>query len=230
MKKIGLIGGLSWESSQDYYRLINEGVSSRLGGLHSAECAMTSLDFAPIAEAMASEDWDSCRDRVLASAVSLKKAGADFLLICSNTMHVFADDVQSETGLPLLHIADSIGRAAQAGGADSVALLGTRALMESDHYRRRLEERWGLSVSLPGPEGRKLVDDVIFGELCRGEVNERSRDAFLDIMNSMAEDGAQAIVLGCTEIPMLIGQDDTELPLLNSTWLHCRDAVDMALR
>lgn len=226
---MGLIGGLSWESSRDYYRIVNEEVASRLGGLHSASCVMTSLDFAPLARAMAVGEWEICRRLVVDSACRLQRAGADFLLICSNTMHVFAGDVEARTGLPLLHIADAIGRPAGERGLGTVGLLGTRALMEADHYRRRLEEKWGLSVVVPEAEERETVNRVIFDELCRGRVLDASRQVLLTIMEGLADRGAEAVVLGCTELPMLVGTGDTELPLFDSLRLHALAAVDLSL-
>lgn len=229
MKTIGLIGGLSWESSRDYYRVINEEVASRLGGLHSAECVMTSLDFAPLAQAMADGDWEICRRRVINSAERLREAGAEVLLICSNTMHRYAGDVEAATGLPLLHIVDAIGRAATERGLTRVGLLGTRPLMEADHYRGRMEERWGLSALIPGEDERETINQVIFGELCRGIVREPSRDLFLKIIDGLADRGAQGIVLGCTEIPMLVREGDSPLPLFDSMTLHAKGAVDFSL-
>ncbi|QTX33308.1 aspartate/glutamate racemase family protein [Aminithiophilus ramosus] len=229
MRTMGLIGGLSWESSRDYYRIVNEEVNSRLGGLHSAPCVLSSLDFDPLARAMAAGEWEICRRLVVDSACRLQRAGADFLLICSNTMHAFAGDVEARTGLPLLHIVDAIGRPAGERGFRTVGLLGTRALMEADHYRRRMEENWGLSVLVPDAEERETVNEVIFGELCRGRVLDASRQVFLKIMENLAARGAEAVVLGCTEIPMLVGAGDTELPLFDSLRLHALAAVDLSL-
>ena len=229
MKTIGFIGGLCWESSVIYYERVNSLVRERLGGVHSAECVMTSVDFTPVAAVLQGGSMDTFRDIVVNSAKKLQRAGVDFLVICSNTAHAFAKDAQEATGLPLLHIADAIGEAAKAEGYETLGLLGTKTLMESDYYRGHLEKVWHRAVLIPEKEERREVDRIIVEELCAGKVLESSRKIYLDIMKNLENQGAQAMVLGCTEIPMLIKPEHTSLPLLNSLELHVQKAVSLVL-
>ena len=229
MKTIGLVGGVSWESSKDYYRIINEEVARRLGGLHSAECVMTSLDFDPVAKALNANDKETYRRLVLESAARLKGSGVDFVLICSNTTNVFAEDVERLLGVPVIHIADALGAAVVKRGFRTVGLLGTRSLMEADTVKGRLERKWGLTVLIPEVEDRVTVNRVIFEELCAGKIADSSRAAYLEIMNRLVERGAEGILLACTEIPLLVQQKHTEIPVFDSTELHALMAVDLAL-
>lgn len=229
MKTIGLVGGVSWESSKDYYRIINEEVARRLGGLHSADCVMTSLDFDPVAKAINAGDHETYRQHVLKSAGRMKGSGIDFALICSNTTNAFAEDVEKLLGVPVLHIADAMGKAVTEKGFKTVGLLGTRSLMEADTVKGRLERKWGLTVIIPDVEDRVTVNRVIFEELCAGKIVDSSRDEYLEIMGKLAARGAEGILLACTEIPLLIQQQHTEIPVFDSTELHALMAVDLAL-
>ena len=228
MRCIGLIGGMSWESSALYYQLLNEGVKERLGGLHSARCVLASVDFAEV-EAMQSDGrWDDAGALLADQARGLEAAGADAVLICTNTMHKVADQVAAALTVPLLHLADVVGDAVLAAGIDTVALLGTRFTMEESFYRDRLAAR-GLIVLTPDAGDRALVDRVIYTELVLGEVNEESRAAYTAIIGRLAGHGAQGVVLGCTEIELLVGASDVELPVFPTTRLHAQAAVDFAL-
>ena len=228
MRCIGLIGGMSWESSALYYQLLNEGVKERLGGLHSARCVLASVDFAEI-EAMQSEGrWDDA-DRLLAdTARGLQAAGADAVLICTNTMHKVADQVADAITVPLLHLADVVADAVVAAGVDTVALLGTRFTMEESFYSDRLRSR-GLTVLIPQADDRALVDRVIYTELVLGQVSEESRAAYVEIIGRLAARGARGVILGCTEIELLVRPTDVDLPTFPTTRLHAQAAVDFAL-
>lgn len=228
MKTIGLLGGMSWESTVHYYQWLNQGAKARLGGLHSAKIVMHSVDFGEVEPLMRREDWDGVADILCAGARSLKAAGADFMLICTNTMHKLAHRVQEAAGMPLLHIADATGERARALGYHTLGLLGTAFTMEQEFYRGRLSEGFGIDVLVPDAPGRRLVHDVIFQELCKGEVLDDSRERYVRIIDGMAADGAQAVVLGCTEIGMLVRPEDTPVPLLDTTRIHVEAALDMA--
>ncbi len=229
MKIIGLVGGVSWESSKDYYRIINEEVARRLGGLHSADCVMTSLDFDPVAKAINAGDKETYRQHVLRSAGRMKGSGVDFVLICSNTTNAFAEDVEKLLGVPVIHIADAMGAAVVKRGFKTVGLLGTRSLMEADTVKGRLERKWGLSVIIPEVEDRVAVNRVIFEELCAGKILDSSRREYLEIMDRLVARGAEGILLACTEIPLLVQQQHTKIPVFDSTELHALMAVDLAL-
>jgi len=226
MKTIGMIGGMSWESSLEYYRLINLGVKQRLGGLHSAKSVLVSVDFAEIEALQSAGDWETATSQMIAAARQVERAGADFLLICTNTMHKMADAVQQSIQIPLLHIADATAARVKAHGLDTVGLLGTRFTMEQDFYRGRLEQH-GLRVVIPSAEERGLVHQVIYTELVLGQINPASRAAYLRIMGGLP--GAQGVILGCTEIGLLVKQADTPLPLFDTTLIHAQAAVDFAL-
>ncbi len=228
MKTVGLLGGMSWESTVDYYRLINEGVKERLGGLHSARCLLYSVEFAEIEACQAAGEWDRAGEILAGAAAKLAGAGADFLLICTNTMHKVADQVAAAIPIPLVHIAQVTADALEARGITTVGLLGTRYTMEQAFYREKLEER-GIRVLVPQAPGRELVNRVIFQELCLGQVRAESRQAFLREMDALAAQGAQGVILGCTEIGMLVSQADTAIPLFDTTRLHAQRAVELAL-
>jgi aspartate racemase len=229
MRTLGLIGGMSWESTAVYYRLINQEVRARLGPLRSAELLLASVDFGPI-EAMQREGrWDDAAERLSAVARRLAAGGADCLLLCTNTMHKLADRIEAATALPLLHIADATGAAAVAAGAGRVGLLATAYTMEQPFLTGRLTQRFGLDVLVPDAKGRRDVHRIIYDELCAGVVRDESRRVYRDVIDSLCARGAQAIVLGCTEIALLIGQDDSPVPVLDTTALHARSAVDFAL-
>ena len=228
MKTIGLLGGMSWESTLRYYRLINEATRARLGGLHSAPIAMVSVDFAPIEVLQHQGDWDALARELEAAAKRIESAGADLLLICTNTMHKVADDVAAAVRIPLLHIADATADVIESVGHSTVGLLGTRFTMEEDFYRGRLEAR-GIRVVTPAEPDRAVVHRVIYEELCQGTVSDESRERYLEIIDRLAAGGAEAVIAGCTEIGMLVKPDDTELPLFDTTGIHARAAVSAAL-
>ena len=227
MKTIGLIGGMSWESSQLYYQIINEETKRRLGGLHSAQSLMYSFDFAEIEALQHEGRWDEATQRVVLAAQSLKNGGADFALICTNTMHKMANAV--EKVIPLLHIADPTAEAIKQAGIHTIGLLGTKYTMEQDFYKGRLVEKFGLNVVTPDEADRQIVHDIIYDELCLGEVQSKSKEQYIEIIRRLGEKGAQGVILGCTEITMLVQQFDCELPLFDTTRLHAQAAVDMAL-
>lgn len=229
MKTIGLLGGMSWESSIEYYRIINQVVNDRLGGVHSAKSVMVSVDFAEIEAMQHRGDWLAASDAMISAAKAIEAAGADFLVICTNTMHKLAPDVQAQISIPLLHIADPTGAAIIARGFRKVALLGTRFTMEEDFYKRRLIEKFDLDVIVPEPADRAVIHRVIYDELVVGSIRDDSRDAFLAIIDRLRQAGAQCVILGCTEIGLLVKQPDCELPLFDTTLLHALGAVDEAL-
>lgn len=229
MKTIGLLGGMSWQSTSQYYQLLNQEVAARLGGLHSAAIVMVSVDFAPIEKLMRAGDWPACSELLVAAATRLAEAGADLLLLCTNTMHKLAPEIEAAVDIPFLHIADATGEKITAAGMQRVGLLGTRFTMEEDFYRERLGQRFGLSVTIPDKADRQLVDRVIFAELCRGEVSTASRIEYLRIIAALADQGAEAVIAGCTEITMLVSPEESPLPLFDTTRLHAERAVDFAL-
>ena len=230
MKTIGLLGGMSWESTLGYYRAINEGVKAELGGLHSAKIAMVSVDFEPIEQMQHAGDWDGTADMLSEAACNIEAAGADFLLICTNTMHRVAPEIEAAIGIPVLHIADATAEVLVAEGIASVGLLGTAFTMEQDFYKGRLEDRFGLRVLVPDGADRQLVHRVIYEELCLGETRPSSKAEFLRIIDGLATSGAEAVILGCTEIGMLVGQADTSVKLLDTTAIHAAQAVAYATR
>lgn len=229
MKTIGLIGGMSWESSLEYYRIINETVREQLGGLHSARILMYSFDFAEIAELQDVGNWDQTAKLITLAAQKLKKAGADVLLICTNTMHKVADEVQENVEIPLLHIADAAAEEIKARGLKKVGLLGTRFTMEDDFYRERLVKKHGFETIVPDGRERQIVNQVIYNELCCGRVKQASKEKFRRIMQNLDENGAEGIILGCTEICLLVDQRDAEIPLFDTTTIHAISAARFAL-
>jgi len=224
-----MLGGMSWESTAHYYRLVNEEVRARLGGLRSARCLVASVDFAEIEPLQRAGRWDEAGALLNREALALERAGADVLLICANTMHKVADRATRGVSIPLLHIADPTAGAVRAAGLRRVALLGTRYVMEEDFYVARLAERHGLDVRVPGPADRAEVNRVIFEELVLGRVEAASRARYVDVVARMAAAGAEAVIAGCTEIGMLLGPRDVPVPLFDTTELHARAAVDWAL-
>lgn len=229
MKTIGLIGGMSWESTIPYYRLINEGVKQRLGGLHSAKLILHSVDFDEIERLQRSGDWDAAGALLTRSAQLLETAGAELLVLCTNTMHKVAPAIESAVSTPLLHIADATAEAAKLAGIRRVGLLGTRFTMEQDFYVGRLIDRHGLEVLTPTAPERDEVHRIIYDELCLGKILSASRESYRRIMNELARRGAQAIILGCTEISLLVGEKDSPVPLLDTTAIHAQSAVEAAL-
>jgi len=229
MRRIGLLGGMSWESSAEYYRLLNEDTRERLGGLHSADCLLRSVDFADIERLQASGAWAEAAERLAREARELERAGAELLVLCTNTMHRVADAIAAAVEIPLVHIADPTGEAIAEAGISTVGLLATRYTMEQDFYVGRLRDRHGLEVLVPPEDDRRRVHDVIYDELCVGVVRDGSRRAYVDIIGRLAFRGASAIILGCTEIGLLIGPRDVDVPLFDTTRLHARRAVELAL-
>lgn len=230
MKTIGLIGGLSWESSLEYYRIINEAVKERLGGLHSAQCLLYSFDFAEIEALQSAGDWDKATFRMIQVARQLERGGAESIVICSNTMHRMADDVQNSVDIPLLHIADATARAVVNAGIETIALLGTRFTMEQDFYKGRLTDQFDLNVRIPEEPGRSTVHNIIYNELVLGTITEESRQAYQDIIRELVAQGAQGVILGCTEIGLLIKPEHSPVPVFDTTELHALAAVDWALQ
>jgi len=229
MRCIGIVGGMSWESTAHYYRALNEGVKARLGGLHSARLVLHSVEFAEIERMQREGRWDEAGDVLAAARRGLEAAGADFVLIAANTMHKVADRMMAGARVPLLHIADVTGEAARRAGLSTVGLLGTRYTMEQDFYVRRLEERFGLRVLVPGPEERAEVNRVIFEELVLGVARPESKARYLAACAGLVAAGAQGIVSGCTEIGMLLQPVDLGVPLLDTAVLHVEAALDLAL-
>ncbi|MEU6846222.1 aspartate/glutamate racemase family protein [Streptomyces sp. NPDC046716] len=228
MKTIGLIGGMSWESTSEYYRLLNEFTRDRLGGLHSARCVLYSVDFAEIEQLQVRGRWEEAGDVLAAAARSVERAGADMVLICTNTMHKVAGQVEAAVTVPLLHLADATADAVTAAGVRTVGLLGTAFTMEQDFYRARLEKR-GLDVLVPEAADRALVHRVIYEELCLGVVRDASRKEYQRVIGKLVEQGAQGVILGCTEIELLIGAQDSPVPVFPTTRLHAEAAVEAAL-
>ncbi len=229
MKTIGLIGGMSWESSAEYYRILNQGVRDRRSPTASAKCLLWSFDFSEIERLQHDGDWPALTDRMTDAARRLEGAGAELLLICTNTMHLMADAIQAAVAIPLLHIADPTAHAIRAAGLTRVGLLGTAFTMERDFYRGRLTGKHGLNVLVPDAEDRAAVHRIIYDELVAGRIEPASRDAYRAVIARLVDRGAQAIILGCTEIMLLIGPDDSPVPLFDTTALHAAAAVDLAL-
>jgi aspartate racemase len=229
MKTIGLIGGMSWESTATYYELINRGIAARLGGLHSARLAMLSVDFAPIERAQSEGRWADAAAVLADAARSLERAGAEILLLCTNTMHKVADRIEAATRLPLLHIGQVTGAAIALQRLRTVGLLGTRFTMQQTFYREVLERDHGLRVLVPDGPGVETINHIIYEELCKGRIEAASREAAVGVIAALAKRGAEGIVLGCTELPLLIRPDDTAVPLFDTTRLHAQAAIDAAL-
>ncbi|MEE4600266.1 MAG: aspartate/glutamate racemase family protein [Desulfobacteraceae bacterium] len=229
MKVIGLLGGMSWESTVGYYRAINEGVKNSLGGLHSAKIALYSVDFDSIEKLQHEGDWEETARILSEAAQSVESAGADFLLICTNTMHKVAPQIEKSINIPLLHIADATAEVIVQEGIKTVGLLGTAFTMEQDFYKGRLSENYGLNVLVPESEDRKVVHRIIYQELCLGKIESNSKAEYLRIIDFLSNQGAEAVILGCTEIGMLVNQEDTEIRLLNTTEIHAEKAVERAL-
>jgi aspartate racemase len=226
---IGLIGGMSWESSVHYYRIINQAVRERLGGVHSARSLMFSVDFGEIEPLQRQGDWAALTAEMIDAARRLERGGADFVMICANTMHLMADEVEAAVSIPLLHIVDPTAERIRAQGYRRVGLLGTAFTMEKDFYRRRLTERFGLEVLIPEAADRAVVHEVIYTELAVGLINPASRSAYRDIIARLVVRGAEAIILGCTELMLLVQPEDSAVPLFDTTELHARAAVERAL-
>ncbi|MBC9071775.1 aspartate/glutamate racemase family protein [Thauera sp. CAU 1555] len=229
MKTIGLIGGMSWESTIPYYRQINETIKARLGGLHSARIVLYSVDFHEIERLQHTGNWEAAGAMLADAARALEGAGAAFLVLCTNTMHKVAPSIEAAVRIPLLHIADPTAAEIKRAGHSCVGLLGTRFTMEQDFYRTRLSERHGLQVIVPDQEDRETIHRIIFEELCLGVIKPESRSAYRTVMGKLAAQGAEAIILGCTEISLLVDQQDSDVPLFDTTAIHARMAAEAAL-
>jgi len=229
MKVIGLLGGMSWESTVEYYRVINISMKQKLGGLHSAKCILYSVDFTEVEGLQRQGCWASAGELLAGAAQNVEKAGADVLLLCTNTMHKVADTIQSRIGIPLLHIADATAAKVKEAELQRVALLGTRFTMEEDFYRARMTAQSGLEVIIPDARDRKAVHQVIYEELCVGAIRQQSRALVGEIMGRLVQAGAEGIILGCTELGLLLGEKDCQVPLFDTTRLHALAAVEYAL-
>ncbi|WP_404447957.1 aspartate/glutamate racemase family protein [Sutcliffiella horikoshii] len=228
MKVIGLIGGMSWESSVEYYRIINQEVKRRLGGLHSAKCLLYSVDFHEIERYQSEGSWEKAGEVLGDAACSLEMGGADFIVICTNTMHKVVNDIQSKITIPLLHIADATAAQIKEKGINSVGLLGTRYTMEQDFYKSRLEMN-GIKVIVPNEKEREIINKVIYEELCLGKIQQKSRDYYKKVIQDLIESGAKGIILGCTEIGLLVKPEDSDVPLFDTAHIHAFEAVNTSL-
>lgn len=229
MKTIGLLGGMSWESSQEYYRIMNEEVKKILGGTHSAKCIMYSFDFNEIEKLQHANKWDELTDRMVTEASNLKSAGADFIVICTNTMHLMAPDIEKTSRLKVLHIADVTGEQIKKSNIKKVALLGTKFTMESPFYKEILKDKYDVDVLVPTEANRQIVHDIIYNELILGTFSDESRNAYQQVIGELANSGAEGVILGCTEIPLLIKQEDVSIPIFDTTRIHAEAAVRHAL-
>lgn len=230
MKTIGLIGGISWESSQLYYEIINKKVNLTLGGLHSAKSVMVSVDFEEVAKLQSKEDWEQLSQMMVGATIQLENAGAEMILVCANTMHLCSEAIVSNTNLPFVHIAEATGENIKAKSLKKVALLGTKFTMEKEFYKDILTANFGIEVMIPNKKSRDLVHDIIYEELVLGKIMDSSKEIYLKIIDELILGGAEGIILGCTEIPLLISDDDVRVPTFNTTKIHAEKAVQLALR
>ncbi len=229
MKTIGLLGGMSWESSIEYYRIINQVTRQKLGGLHSAKSVMVSVDFAPIEELQNKNQWQQAAQELITSALQIQAAGADFLLIATNTMHKVYPQIQAALDIPVLHIADATARKIEEAGLERIGLLGTIYTMEQDFYKGRLQDIYGLEILIPGSARREQVNRIIFDELVLGKLEDESREIYHQVIGDLIDMGAQGIILGCTEIPLLVNPGDFDVPIFDTTNIHAGMAVEIAL-
>lgn len=229
MKTIGLIGGMSWESSVEYYRIINETVKEKLGGLHSAKCLMYSVDFHEIEVLQHQDKWKELTEIMIDAGDKLKSGGAYFIVICTNTMHKMAEDIEKAVGLKVLHIAEATGEEIIKSGIKKVGLIGTKFTMEGDFYKKVLKDKYEIDVIIPEAEDREIIHNVIYEELCKGEINLESKEKYKEIIGKLSEKGAEGIVLGCTEIPLLIKQEDVNIKVFDTTTIHGIAAVEFAI-
>jgi len=230
VKTIGLIGGMSWESSIEYYRIINESTKAKLGGLHSAKSIMYSVDFAEVEILQHQGRWAEAAEMLIDAARSLENGGAEFIVLCTNTMHKVADDIQAKVEIPLLHIADATAQVVIDAGLKKIGLLGTRFTMEEEFYKGRLSEKYSLSVLVPNAQAREIVHHVIYDELVVGKIEQRSKEQYIDIIEQMVDQGVEGVILGCTEIGLLIHKPDSQVPLFDTTRIHAKAAVEYALQ
>jgi len=224
IKTIGLIGGMSWESTITYYQVLNETIKQALGGLHSAKCILYSVDFEEIEKCQANGDWNRSAEILSDAAQSLEKAGADYIVICTNTMHKVADEIKKHIHIPILHIAEMTAVELEKSGITKVGLLGTKYTMQQDFYKYILENR-GIHVVIPNEDQVELVNDIIYNELCLGVISNESKQQYLDIIGDLVKSGVQGVILGCTEIGLLVKQDDTDIPLFDTTLIHAKNAA-----
>jgi amino-acid racemase len=229
MKTIGLLGGMSWESSIEYYRIINETTKAKLGGLHSAKSLMYSVDFAEVEVLQHQGRWSESAKLLIGAAKNLENGGADIIVLCTNTMHKVAEDIQANVTIPFLHIADATAQRIKESGIQKIGLLGTRFTMEEEFYKGRLSQKYGLNVCVPDAQGREIIHRVIYDELVLGKIEQHSREQYIDIIEQMASQGAEGIILGCTEIGLLVHQEDSRVPLFDTTRIHAEAAVEYAL-
>lgn len=230
MKVVGLIGGMSWESSAEYYKIINTLVKNELGDTHSCKCIMYSVDFAEIELLQHNGEWSKLTDIMIDAAVSLEKAGADLIIICTNTMHKMAEDIQKNIKVPLIHIADTVGEEIARRQLKKVGLLGTKFTMELDFYKKRLKDKYNIDVITPVGNDVETIHNVIYNELVKGVFREASKKKYIDIIQKLVNEGAEGIILGCTEIPLLIKQEDVDVPVFDTTTIHAQYAVRLALK
>src|SRR5215211_135455 len=230
MKTIGLLGGMSWESSIEYYRIINEATKAKLGGLHSAKSLMVSVDFAEVEILQRQDRWAEAAKMLMEAAKNLENGGADFIVLCTNTMHKVADDLQNSIKIPFLHIADPTAQLVKDSGIQKIGLLGTRFTMEEEFYKGRLSQKYGLNVSIPNAQEREIIHQVIYEELVLGKIEQHSRAQYIGIIEQMVSQGAEGIILGCTEIGLLVHPEDSRVPLFDTTKIHAQAAVDYALK
>jgi aspartate racemase len=230
MKTIGLLGGMSWESTASYYKLLNEGIKARLGKFHSAKIVLVSVDFDEIEKLQSSGDWQQAARILVEAARNVERGGADFLLMCTNTMHKVAAEIADSISIPFVHIADTTAEALKKRALTQVGLLGTRFTMEENFYKARLLELHHIDVVVPNQSERKLVDRIIYDELCLGQINDEARQSFLNIIQTLSAQGAQAVILGCTEIALLVQAQHTKVPLFDTAAIHAQCAIDMALK
>jgi len=228
MKVIGLLGGMSWESSVEYYRIINEEVKRKLGGLHSARCLLYSVDFDEIEQYQAEGNWEKAGEVLANAARSLEKGGADFIVICTNTMHKVIDDIRSKINIPIIHIADATANRIKEKGLRTIGLLGTKYTMEQEFYKSRLEQN-GIKVIVPNADERELINKIIYEELCLGKIHQESRDYYKKVIQGLIELGAEGIILGCTEIGLLVKPEDSKAPVFDTTYIHAVEAVNISL-
>ncbi|MEA3424534.1 MAG: aspartate/glutamate racemase family protein [Bacillota bacterium] len=226
MKTIGLLGGMSWESSLEYYRIINEEVRKRLGKSHSAKCLLYSFDFFEIEKLQNENRWDELEQILIKNALNLKNAGAEFLVICANTTHLYAQVIEEKAGIKVVHIADAVGKEIKQKGLSKVALLGTKYTMESEFYKNILKEKYNIDIIIPNIDKREIIHRIVYEELVKGILSEESKEKYVDIINGI---DAEGVILGCTEIPLLIKQEDVSMPVFDTTAIHAIEAVDYAL-
>ena len=230
MKKIGLIGGMTWESTLEYYRIINESVKEKLGGLHSADCILCSFDFANIEKLQIKRKWRELTNLMIDAAQILEKTGAEFIVICANTMHKMADEIQDNIRIPILHITDVTADEIIKKGCRTVGLLGTKITMEEDFYKKKLKEKYDIDIIIPNKGEREIINNIIYKELSQGITRRSSKEKYIEIINNLLSQEAEGIILGCTEIPLLIKQKDVIAPVFDTTMIHAKAAVDYALK